>query len=194
MCSGYKHCKMKRRAWGWLLASLLPFRLVVRPVRRCSAVVRPGPESCCKVFLSTVFVFRLATILNIFWRCLFTERMWAAGGNTQYKSHLDLCHAFNWLLCRCHGVAHSSLPPNPRHPLPLPWQAQSLAKPPSISCEIEFGGGQRLKNTSGKVCAVLACHDWLAGCLLLLLLPGQLPAFCQQLKANFSGRHLRDFQ
>lgn len=184
-----------------MLASLLPFRLVVRPVRRCSAVVRPGPESWCKVFLSMVFVFRLATILNIFWRCLFTERMWAAGGNTQYKSHLDLCHAFNWLLCRCHGVAHRTLPA--RSPLPLPWQAQSLAKPPSISCEIEFGGGQRLKNTSGKVCAGLACHDWLAAsCSSPLssppdsawLLPGQLPAFCQQLKANFSGRHLRDFQ
>lgn len=168
-----------------MLASLLPFRLVVRPVRRCSAVVRPGPESWCKVFLSTVFVFRLATILNIFWRCLFTERMWAAGGNTQYKSHLDLCHAFNWLLCRCHGVAHSSLPPNPRHPLPLPWQAQSLAKPPSISCEIEFGGGQRLKNTSGKVCAGLACHDWLAGSLLLLLtVPGSCLGSCPPFASN----------
>lgn len=108
--------------------------------------------------------------------------MWAAGGNTQYKSHLDLCHAFNWLLCRCHGC-----------PLPsLLSLSSSLARLPSISYEIEFGGGQRLKNTSGKVCAGLACCG-MAGPAVCLN-PGQLrPPFCQQLKANFSGRHLRGF-
>lgn len=137
-------------------------------VRLLFGLARPVPGPGAK--FSSTFLFRLATILNIFWRCLFTERMWAAGGNTQYKSHLDLCHAFNWLLCRCHGVAHSSLLPVP--PSASPRQAQSLAKPPSISCEIEFGGGQRLKNTSGKVCAGTAWHDWLAA-------PSSSASFCR---------------
>lgn len=164
-------CLLRCCLFAWLFALFAVVRLLFGLGLRVGA----------KVFLSTVFVFRPATILNIFWRCLFTERMWAAGGNTQYKSHLDLCHAFNWLLCRCHGVAHRSLPA----PLPLPWQAQSLAKPPSISCEIEFGGGQRLKNTSGKVCAGLACHDWLAGCLLLLLtVPGSCLGSCPPFASN----------
>jgi len=136
-----------------------------------------------KVFLCHVF-FRSPFCLGpqqswTFWRCLLPAqvengvsasdwdsdwdwdwadwewRMWAAGGNTQYKSQLDLCHAFNWLLCRCRTRARSTGPSLYSHShsrvpvLVFPYSCSwywywywSLPKatilPSSISWKIEF--------------------------------------------------------
>lgn len=105
-------------------------------------------------------------------------RMWAAGGNTQYKSQLDLCHAFNWLLCRCRtlerGVPAQSLSSFPFSVLQyqceyqswsgLVWSCSSESNNSafsSISWKIEFFLSGLffdflelgLKNTSGNISA-----------------------------------------
>lgn len=159
---------MKRRAWAWKASECRSAPLVgcfvvasaLVHVVGCSVVGlfgRPGLGlylsrlSAWAKFSSTfccVFFVPRNNLETFFGAVFSTKRMWAAGGNTQYKSHLDLCHAFNWLLCRCHGCPLSSS---------YLSSSSSLARLPSISYEIEFGGGQRLKNTSGKVCAGLAC-------------------------------------
>lgn len=176
--------KSKRVPLRWLVASLLPSLGARCWLFGCWVVWCPGLGlGLGKVFLDFLF-FASQQSWTFFGAVFSTKRMWAAGGNTQYKSHLDLCHAFNWLL----WMQGASTTPSP--------VSRSLARLPSISYEIEFGG-QRLKNTSGKVCAGMAWlgEAWLASWLPV---PGSWatapPAFCQQLKANFSGRHLRDFQ
>lgn len=80
------------------------------------------------------------------------ERMWAAGGNTQYKSHLDLCHAFNWLLCRCRCRCRLQLQLQLRHPLSSPTatatardQAQAQQQQFPLAAKSSFGGGQKTK-------------------------------------------------
>lgn len=188
---------MKRRAWAWkaaplrwLVASLLPPRwftlfgcLVVglfgRPgldlslfLSRDSRLGQSFPR------LSAVFFFVPRNNLEHFLALSFPQSECGPQAETPNTSHIWI-YVMPLIGCCADAMVapfHLSLS-----------LCSSLAWLPSISYEIEFGGGQRLKNTSGKVCAGLA--SWLAGCLPL---PVPLPeswatasAFLPAIKSKF---------
>jgi len=170
---------------GWLFVGLVGWLFVGLSGPAFGLVVAKFSSTFCFVRNNLEHFLALSFCAS---RCTEKERMWAAGGNTQYKSHLDLCHAFNWLLCRCRCSTCLSA-------LSSTWfQAQTQEKPTvlpsSISCKIEFGGGQKTKKYKWQG----LFWAWVWVWVWVLRVFGRWPPFCQQLKPNFSGHHLRDFQ
>lgn len=150
--------RMPLRSAGWLL------RCCLRVGSRCwlfgcwvVRATRPGSLSLSlstlglgKVFLDFLLCFFLclATILKHFLALSFPQSECGPQAETPNTSHIWI-YVMPLIGCCADAMVAPSAPPTSL--------SSSLARLPSISYEIEFGGGQRLKNTSGKVCAGLAC-------------------------------------